>query len=595
MSSTIAAPENATAVDPVGAAIVANRLDAIAEHMAETMLRTSRSRIFQIRDFVTGIFDGDGRWIATKDYIPVLAGSLPSAYRAVAERFGDDVHDGDVFLLNDPYHGNNHPPDMTVLKPVFADGELVFWTASKGHHADVGGGGVVGYNPYVTDAWEDALRIPPVRLVSRGVEQRDLWDVIALNVRVPDFVVGDLHCQIGAVTVGAEQLLAMLAKFGRARVRAGIDYHLEASRRHMAREVAALRDGVYRAERHLDSGGANVPGPIKVAVEARVAGEHVTFDFTGSDPQVAGYANSTLANTVASSMIGLFAIVDPDVPRNDGSLAQFDVIAEPGTIVHAVAPAATTLCTLLTCETIVEAIWLALADAAPRGTLAGWGRFGQFAEAGVDAHTGRPFAVISSFTLAGSGGLDGADGWDGLGSPVAMGGTQAPDPELHELVAPALIEQIELVPDSAGAGRWRGGFGALISYRLDQDDVTSLWYGGGTTEQTAPYGLRGGLPGSPNWGEVHHADGRVETVAPNTIRPLGAGDRMVSFMAGGGGYGAPAERDPEAVLDDVRAGLVSHAAAREVYRVAVDGAGGAAVLDAAATAALRGEPCPGQP
>ena len=154
--------------DPVTAAIVANRLQAIAEHMADTMLRTSRSPIFQIRDFVTGIFTADGRWVATKDWIPVLAGSLPSALDAIRERFDGEVVDGDVYILNDPYHGNNHPPDITIARPVFYDGELVFWSVSKGHHADVGGGGVLGYNPYATDCWEDALRIPPVRLYDAG-------------------------------------------------------------------------------------------------------------------------------------------------------------------------------------------------------------------------------------------------------------------------------------------------------------------------------------------------------------------------------------------------------------------------------------------
>ena len=162
--------------DPVLAAVIENRLHAIAAQMAETMLLTSRSLIFQVRDFVTGVITADGLWVATKDYIPVLAGSLTHAYELIAKRFAGDIHDGDVFILNDVYHGNNHPPDVSIMKPVFHRGELRFWAITKGHNADVGGGGVVGYNPYARDVWEDSLRIPPVRIIHKGALQRDVWE-----------------------------------------------------------------------------------------------------------------------------------------------------------------------------------------------------------------------------------------------------------------------------------------------------------------------------------------------------------------------------------------------------------------------------------
>jgi len=572
--------------DPALAAIVANRLHAIAEHMAETMLRTSRSPVFQMRDFVTGIFTADGRWVATKDWIPVLAGSMPSALRAIEERFAGEVHEGDVYVLNDPYHGNNHPPDITIVKPVFHDGALAFWAMSKGHHADVGGGGVMGYNPNAVDCWDDALRIPPVRLYERGVYQRDVWDLILLNVRMREFVEGDLHCQVGAVSVGADDLLAMVEKFGIAALDGAIDRHLDAAERHMRAEIAQLRDGTYRAERLIENGSAVAPDPVRVVVEARVEGERLTFDFTGSDLQVQGYANSPYANTVASCHIAVFALVDPDLGMNSGSTAPIDVIAEPGTIVHALAPAATTLATLANCEAIVEAIWIALADAVPRGSNAGWARACNVAQMGVEETTGRPFITIGGFGHGGSGATLDADGWDGLGTPVTMGGHQTMDPEQVELSGPATVLGFGLETDSAGAGRWRGGVSTWVRYRIDQDDLPCLRWGGGTAEETAPFGLHGGHSGRPNRAELHRADGTVEPIVVNTIRTVGAGDVVVQHHAGGGGYGDPAERDPEAVLRDVRAGVVSAAAAERDYRVAVDPSTG--TVDASRTAALRG-------
>jgi N-methylhydantoinase B len=316
------------------ASVVDNRLHAIAERMADAMLRSCRSAAFQSRDFVTGIFSADGAWIATKDFIPVLAGSLPSAYEGILAKFAGDVGEGDVFLLNDPYHGNNHPPDVTVLKPVFHRGVLRFWTATKGHHADVGGsGGEIGYNPGARDCYEDALRIPPVRLYRRDERQDDVWDLILLNLRLRDAVEGDLHCQIGAATIGERELIAMLDAFGVEPVLEAVELQLAASARHMRSEIARWPDGVYEAVRHLDDGGEHHREPIAVRLRLTVAGEHAVFDFTESDPQVVGYANSTRANTVATEWIAFQSdTTAPSKPHSSlstSSRSGFSVIVGP--------------------------------------------------------------------------------------------------------------------------------------------------------------------------------------------------------------------------------------------------------------------------
>lgn len=585
-----------TGADPVLAGIVDNRLHAIAEQMAQAMLRSCRSMVFQSRDFVTGIFTARGEWVATKDYIPVLAGSLPSALAGVTERFAaefaaGDLHEGDVFVLNDPYHGNNHPPDITIMKPVFHRGVHRFWTVTKGHHADTGGA-VVGYNPYARDCWEDALRIPPVRLHHRGRRQRDVWDLILLNLRLPDVVEADLDCQIGAATLGERELVALLDAYGVEPVENAVAYQLDASRRHMRAEIGRLPDGVYRSVRHLDDGGAHHREPIAVRLELTIRGESALFDFTGSDPQVVGYANSTPANTAAAVLIGLLGVTDPTQRRTSGALAAIDIRTTPGTIVHAVAPAATSLCTLTACETIVETVWEAVGQADPAVTNAAWCRGYTFAAMGVDARTGRPFAVTGAMK-GGSGATAGFDGWDAVGPPVAMGGGREIDVELHELTAPTTVLSQEYETDSAGAGRWRGGLGAVSRWRIDQDDLSVLCIGSGALDLTAPFGTAGGAPAPANRGVVHHADGRISHPPTNSLLRLNRGDVVEIHTSGGGGFGDPFDRPADAVADDVRAGLVSWTAARETYGVILDPATGEP--DAVATHARRAAANPRSP
>jgi len=376
-----------------------------------------------------------------------------------------------------------------------------------------------------------------------------------------------------------------IEEFGTERVERAIAARLDASRRHMAAEISKLHDGVYRAERLLDGGGAYVLDPVRVVLEARVDGERIVFDFSQSDPQVNGYANSTRANTIASAMIGLFALIGGDVERNSGSMSQFDVITMPGTITEAIEPAATVLCTLLTCEVIVETVWLALAQAAPRGAPAGWARQCSFHANGIDRERGTTFTAWTTLTRGGSGAVDGCDGWHGIGTPVAMGGAEASDPELYELATPVTVLGFELIEDSAGVGRWRGGAAARVDCRFETGDISVRYGGGGLSDATAPFGLAGGGPGMPNRGEIHRVDGRVEVVGAFSGDELAAGDRIVTVLAGGGGHGDPRERDPAAVLADVADGLVSRQVAERVYGVALDDA--VAAVDDARTAALR--------
>jgi N-methylhydantoinase B len=557
-------------LDRIKVSVIGNRLDAISKEIGQTMLRTSRSPIFsEARDFVTAIFDAQTRLVAQTAYIPVLMGALPYALRSIAKTFEGDIQDGDIFILNDPYRGNNHPPDITIAKPVFHAGKVAFWSVSKGHHADVGGGGVAGYNPAAKVIWEEGIRIPPAKLYMQGKPNRALWDTILLNVHLPFLVEGDLQCQVGAVTIGERSLKSLIAKYGVPMLDAAIDAIFDASERQMRAAIKTVPSGVYRAERLIDSDGINKDKMIAVRVALKVEGDEITFDFTGSDPQAAGYVNSTLPNTASSAFLALFLSIGAEIRFNEGALRALHVVAPPGTVVNPLEPAAVTGCTISAAQAIIEAVWLALAQPVPDRVDACWARWCAPATMGFNPRTGRPFGDIHFMSKGGGGASLGHDGWDHIGTVVCAGGLRAPDPELHELVDPFTVLQYEFWPDSAGAGQWRGGMGTIYRWRIDTDGIPAANFGGGTHEATAPFGLAGGKAAPPH--ELNLYKGKdVIKVEPESLYAFDEGDVFEIYGSGGGGYGNPHRRQIEAVVADVRDGIVSVDKARNDYGVVLN-------------------------
>jgi N-methylhydantoinase B len=574
-----------TRIDPIRAVVIANRLDAITREMGETMLRTSRSPIFsESRDFAAAIFDHRQVWVANAGYIPVIAGTTPYAQRSICDAFGDDIHEGDVFILNDPHRGGNHPPDIAVTKPVFHNGELRFWAMTKGHNADAGGSGVVGYNPYARDCWEDALRIPPMRLYEQGRYRKDVWEMILLNLRIPSLVEGDLHCQVGAATIGERSLIALLDKYGPAEVEGAIDHLVTVSEARTRDEIRKMPNGVFRTERLIDNHGLS-DDEIAIKLRLEIADDEIEFDFEGSSPQVQGYVNSPYSNTVAASYLALFSCIDPAIAMNEGSTRPIRVVAPEGSVVNAVEPAATTLCTVSTAEAIAECGWLALAEAVPEQSNAIWARWFGATSMGDNPRTGRPFADIHFMGKGGGGATHGYDGWDHLGSVICLGGVRAPDPELHELGAPFTVLRYGYLPESFGAGTWRGGAGISHAWRVEAEEVRMSFFGSGTVPETMPVGIGGGAGSQINRMVVHRTDGTDIEVAANVMLTLHRGDEVESFSAGGGGYGDPHERDAEQVRADARDGFISARTAEEQYGVVLRG--DALEIDEAATRALR--------
>ncbi|TSD98071.1 hydantoinase B/oxoprolinase family protein [Skermania sp. ID1734] len=560
-----------TKSDPILVAVIGNALDGITREIGQTMLRTSRSPIFvEARDFATSIFGADCQLVAQTHYIPVIGGATPFAQRAIAEFFGDDIHDGDVFIHNDPFNGGSHLPDITITRPVFFDGELVFWAMTKGHNADVGGGGVVGFNPGARDVQEEGVRIPPVRIIDRGTLRKDAWELILSNVRMRSLVESVLNCQIGATAIGERRLHALLKKYGTQTVRAATDELMRASARQVRAEIATIPDGEYSAETLIDNDGIDRDRPYRVAVTIKVDGEKLTFDFSASDPQAQGFINSPIANTVASAHLALFGSIDPDIRYNSGAIEPLEIVAPKGSIVNPDAPAPVAACTVPTCEAIAATVWMAMAKAVPSRAHAGWARWCTPATMGMNPRTGRAFGDLHFLGKGGSGATEGFDGWDHLSPANTLGGLRTPDPELHELDTPYLLEELEYLPDSAGGGQWRGGLGVRYRWRVQANDIACATYGSGFRPETAPVGLLGGQPGIVQTLTLTRPGAEPEQIDTNSFYTLNEGDVFEVVASGGGGFGDPHLRDAELVLRDVREGVVSLDAARAVYGVDID-------------------------
>ncbi len=557
-------------LDPVVLTVITNRLEGITREMGAGMLRSSRSPIFaENRDFVTAVFDRRFRMVGQTAYIPILLGASPFAVKAIAEHFGEDIHEGDVMILNDPYHGNNHLPDITVVKPVFFDGQLEFWVLARGHHADIGGGGSAGYNALAQTVWEEGLRIPPAKLYEEGKYHKDVWNLILLNTRLPTLVEGDLSCQVGACRIGERSLVALLRHYGSGTLERAMDQLLDSTEAQMRAQIREIPTGIYRAERKLDDLLATDERPT-IRLALHVTGDAVSLDFTGTDPQIPAYFNSSYPNTVSSCYIGLFSTFASDISINEGSMRPIQVVAPEGSLVNPREGAPTTQCTVTTCAVIVESVWQALAQAVPHSAQAAWARNNSAVGSGINPRTQRPVAFIYHFGKGGGGATYGFDGWSHISPVSSMGGSRVPDPELHELSTPNSILTYEYRKDSEGAGKWRGGYGATFHVRFESGSTLLSCQVGNIAPETVPFGLAGGYEAAPGKLCIRKAGAEATELQRATMYRPGQGDILECDSSGGGGYGDPSERPAELVLADVVDELLSVEKARESYGVIID-------------------------
>lgn len=565
-------------VDPITFAVIKSGLDSIADDMAYTVVRIARSEIVKdVMDFSAALCAGDGQMVAQAKTIAQHLGAIPEAMAAVLGKFEGDLHEGDVVIMNDPYHGGMHLPDIFMFVPIFHGGKRRAFAVVICHHTDVGGR-VPGSNASdSTEIYQEGLRIPPLKLYDRGVLDKTLEALIKINVRVPDRVWGDLSAQFAAAQVGKRGLEKLMQRYGADEVDAYMQELLAYAERMTRQEIKNWPKGTYRFVDHIDDDGfSDQPIPIKVAITVNDDGT-LLVDYTGSSPQVRGALNSTLSFTHSLTYLSVRCVLAKDLPNNVGLFRCIKVKAPEASVLNPVMPgpcAARALTGYRVFDTMLGALAQIVPDRVPA---AGEGGNSVICISGLRPNR-QPFIIVDMICGAWGGRPD----KDGLEAVTNASQNLSNMPvEVMEAEHPVRIEDYSFVPDSCGAGRYRGGVGIRRSYRILADEALLQM----RTDRVrfAPYGLAGGSPGgqSRNFMEV----GNERTSLPGKITTrIGKGTLIIHEQAGAGGFGDPLARDPEEVVEDVLDGKITAAYATEQHAVVLAPSG---QLDMAATARLR--------
>ncbi|MER8402203.1 hydantoinase B/oxoprolinase family protein [Mesorhizobium sp. M1348] len=546
-----------TTVDPITRSVVQHRLSSIVAEMGEAMLRTSYSQILNSsRDFSIGICDTRSRLIAQADHIPVHVGALPWAARAIEARFKDIVP-GDVFLLNDPYHGGSHLPDLTAFVPVFAEGQRMLWTIVRAHQSDIGGATHGGYNPLATEIWQEGLRLPPLRLYEGGKLRDDLLDMLALNVRNARDFRGDLAAMVGAANLGQRQLDKLFLEFGREVVDAAMESILDAAEEQARSVVANWKDGVFYGEAFLDDDGRNRQN-LRIAAKVTKRGSDIEVDLSESDPQTDSFVNSSHANTQAAVAMAFAYLIDPDTPKNEGALRPLKVVAKQGTIVWADPGLPVTMCTSHPSNEIVEAVVKALSASCPDRAMAGWSRRFRVAIQGQDPRNGRSFIWHMFHARPGGGASSGGDGWSSIGEWHTAGGIKFGSIEVAEVRFPLHFRHHEFREDSGGRGQHRGGLGVALDLELEIAEP-ALANTAGDGVRHGACGLQGGEDGAPHDYRLLSSGKPPRALKTKEVGiVLSPGDVLAIRSSGGGGWGPADKRAPAALARDRTQHLVTN-------------------------------------
>ena len=592
--------------DPVFLELLRHALGSIVDEMALVVARTARSAtVRDALDYSTALCAADGTMIAQGLGIALHLGSFPSAVGAIRRGYRGRIHPGDVFILNDPYGwGGIHLPDIYVIRPVFHEQVLVAFACVVAHHVDVGGIVAGSNSTAATEVYQEGLRIPGVKLFERGVRNEAIVDILRANVRVPDQVLGDLDAEVSAARAGERGFLRLIERHGAAAVADGAGALLDLAERRARAEIRTLPAGTFRFRAHIDHDSVD-PEPVVIAATVTIdpaAGE-LLVDLRGSSRQVRGGINSPFPFSASGVYAAVRLILDPDIPDNAGYFRAIRVRAPKGTVVNPVLPAA---CGArgITGFRVMEAVLGALAQAVPervaadgeggntlisiggrgaaaRGAAGGGPAGGGHAGRGAagSGHAGRPFVYTELFSGARGGSARG-DGAEGIPHP---GSNNANMPvEVAESAYPIRFERYEIVPDTGGAGRFRGANAQAREFRYLGERTTLQLRS--DKRRFRPYGLVGGSEGSPSLNTIDPGlpgERTLPTIGPSEIR---SGETFRHVLAGGGGWGDPLERDPSLVSADVLAEHVSPAAAARDYAVVVDASG---VVDVPATEYLR--------
>jgi N-methylhydantoinase B len=573
-------------LDAITLSVIQAALQQTCDEMDLTFSRAAFSPVIaEANDRSDGIYSAlDGSLIAQGSQgLPVFVGVMQSSTRTIIEMIASGrclpPEEGDIYIVNDPYLGGTHLMDVRFAMPVYRAGKIFCWLSNTGHWPDIGGAVPGGFSASATAVEQEGLRVPPVKLFKKGRLDPEIYAIITSNIRVADQRIGDIKAQAAALHVGRERLFQILDRYGDGTV---VEAIAELSRRaaeQMRASIARIPDGIYRSTAFVDSDGV-VDRPLTIALAVEKAGDTLTFDFAGSSPPCAGPMNSVLATTLSSVYLAMRHIF-PDVPMSAGAFEPLIVKRPEGTFLDAKYPRPVSGCAAEVSQRIAEAVFAALVQALPEEvTAAPAGSSGNFALGGSDPARGRDYVM---YQISG-GGYGGHAGGDGLTNGCStIGISKSPPVEIMEQAFPILYRHYALREGSGGAGEKRGGFGLAYEVELLRGEARASFvmdHG-----RVGPQGVLGGKDGAVNTVTVWR-DG-IAHVPPHLSKeqdiPLKAGDRVSVGTPGGGGFGDPFLRDPEAVLSDIGFGYYSENQAERLFGVALrDGR-----IDAGATARLR--------
>lgn len=580
-------PVAALAVDPVTLEVMGNALLSICDEMSIVLSSTARSPVLrESGDYACTLHDRHGQLVAQTNTIPSLASIGRHAVLSLG-RFVDlaqEAEPGDVYFTNQMEIGGSHVSDVKAIMPVFQGEQIVAWLCNTAHWPEIGGAFPTGY-VCGTEIFQEGLLIPPVRLYRRGVLARETLAFVLANVRAPDERLGDIRAQEAAVRRGSQRILELIGRHGLAAYETYCAAYMDYTEARVRTSIRSVPNGVYRFDDAMDDDGITEER-VGIRVEITVEDERMRFDFTGSSPQVQGPINSTEWTVWAGVNFAVRGVTDASIPINEGCYRPLEVIVPEGTWLNARHPAPRQHSSHETAHRVVDVVLGALAQAVPdRVPAAMHGTSSIMIVTGRDTRTPRQELYVLYEALAGGfGARPCKDGIDGI--RTAVGNQTSIPAEVMEVEYPLLTEHYELVPDSGGPGRFRGGLALRRAIRVTTPpEVSALFVSSCERTVTEAYGLAGGKPGARGRREVVEAEGRHVPLKGKDHRWQHGGDLFLGVAPGGGGWGNPLERDAHAVLDDVIDGKVSPEAAREAYGVVLV-AGGRAV-DFAATEALR--------
>jgi N-methylhydantoinase B len=569
-------------IDPITLEVVKNALSSLGDEMALVIMRSAYSPVVRdSMDYSTALCDRHGQIVAQGLTLAVQLGAFPEIMGHITAEYADDTNPGDVFIANDPYGaGGQHLPDIYIIKPIFLGDSLEGYAATMAHHCDVGGIASGSVAIHATEIYQEGLRLPLLKLYEGGKPVRALFEVIEKNTRNPVHVLGDLRAQLAACDVGEKGLQRLIDKYGAALLHPYFEELQDQAERMMLAEIEAIPDGEYSYTDYIDGFGEH-PDPLQIAVTLNIKGSEIVVDFTGTSAQVPAAINCPIAMVKSCAYCAIRCIGSEEIPNCQGYMRAVTVIVPEGTILNPLLPAACAARGVMGYR-VFDAIMGALAHVVPDKVIAaGEGGPTLFSIGGY--HNGAPFTLTE--VMVGTWGARAArDGIEGISNPAANLSNQPT--ELIEAELPLQVVRYGLVPETAGAGRHRGGLAFVREFKLLSGEASFTVRA--DRRDHPPYGLMGGHPGGPSRNVLSH-DGieRELPTMPMEALLMKAGDTFRHISAGGGGFGEPLERDPECVLSDVIDQKVSVEAARGSYGVVVDPA--TCTIDIPATKALRAE------